>query len=268
MIYERRLKEQKEEMFLCYGGWDQDLKPGQRYGPVIRDTYIIECCTGGKGSVIINGTEYPVKGGDCYFLLPGDTVIHTADTVTPRTGVFCSVSGLRVGNYLRAAGISSDHPFAPQNVFDEILEFVEKLVRTKSDSDYGAPLRQAAYLYSIFGALLRCSGRQVLQKGTVDKAIHQMETCYPEPLSVSALAAEVGLERCYFSVLFKKETGLSPYQYLSRLRIRKAGVLLDQGECSIAEAAEAVGIPPNNFSRLFKKWMMTTPSQYVRSRKQ
>ena len=34
---------------------------GPVYGPVIRDVYLFECCTGGRGSVIINGQEFPFQ---------------------------------------------------------------------------------------------------------------------------------------------------------------------------------------------------------------
>ena len=266
MIFEHRLKEQKEDMFLCYGGWDKDLKPGQIYGPIIRDTYIIECCTGGKGSVIINGTEFPVTEGDCYFLLPGDTVIHTTDEVEPRTGVFCSVAGLRIGSYLSAAGITSEKPYAPKDAFYGITELVEQLVQSKDDSDLGAGVRQMGYLYSIFGVLLQYCENTQRRGTTVEKAIHMMEMCYPEELPVSRLAAEVGLERCYFSVQFKKETGVSPYQYLARLRICKACMLLEQGDCNISMAASAVGIAPENFARQFKRWMGVSPGTYLQQR--
>ena len=267
MIFEHKLKAHKEDIFLCYGGWDRDLLPGQVYGPVVRDTYIIECCTGGKGSVIINGKEFTVEGGDCYFLLPGDVVTHTADSVDPRTGVYCSVAGLRVGGYLSAAGITSESPFASKEMFLEITDLVEKLVQSKDDTDNGASLRRLGYLYEIFGVLLRNTGSQPLRGSAVTKAIHMMETCYPNALPIAKLAREVGLERCYFSTQFKKETGLSPYQYLARLRVQKACVLLEQANLSVAAVAMAVGIPPENFARLFKKWMNTTPRQYINAGK-
>jgi len=71
MILERKSNRRDEAVRFCYGGWDRNLEPGVRYGPVIRDTYVIECCTGGFGSAIINGVEFPVQAGDCYILLPG-----------------------------------------------------------------------------------------------------------------------------------------------------------------------------------------------------
>ena len=262
MIHEMKSNRREEALRLCYGGWDRDLEPGIRYGPVIRDTYIIECCTGGYGSVIINGTEFPVKGGDCYILLPGDTVIHTADTVEPRRGVFCSIDGLRAGSYLADAGITSRTPFAPKEAFAAITELVEKLVQMKDETDAGAGLRKLACMYEIFGTLLYFSGAAPEKSDVIRKAINMMENCYHEPLTVEGIASEVGLERCYFSTLFKSQTGMSPYQYLTQMRIQKACVLMDHTHCSVTTAAASVGIPPENFSRLFKKWMKVTPASY------
>ena len=84
MLYEYLAKEQKEEPSVCHCGVDENLKCGEKYGPVIRDIFIVECCSGGYGSVIINNKEFFLKEGDCFFLFPKDTVIHTADNVLPR----------------------------------------------------------------------------------------------------------------------------------------------------------------------------------------
>ena len=262
MIYDNRSKKQNDDMMFCWGGWDKDLEPGARYGPIVRKTYVIECCTGGYGSVIINGTEFPVRGGDCYILLPGDTVIHTADKVEPRRGVFCSLKGIRVGSYLAKAGITASNPFVPKEAFEPITALVEKLVLLTQEMDAGAPIRQLACMYEIFGVLLRCTGAQAEKSDPVQKAIHLMEDRYPQPLSVAHIASEVGLERCYFSTQFKAQTGFSPYQYLTKLRIRKACVLMQHSGCSVTTAANAVGIPPENFSRLFKRWMGITPMAF------
>ena len=262
MRYEHRSKGNTEELHFCYGGWDRDLPPGIRYGPVIRDTCIIECCTGGFGSVIINDVEFPVKAGDCYFLLPGDVVIHTADAVTPRTGVFCSVGGHKAVRLLEEAGIGSSQPFAPKVCFEELTALVDGLVSMIGQEDAGVALRQAAYLNGIFGVLLKYAAEARHQDPLIQKAVDLMELRFRDPLTVSSIADSVGLERCYFSCKFKDQLGISPHQYLNRLRIRKACILLEHTLCSVNEAAEAVGIPAENFARIFRKWTGRTPRQY------
>ena len=130
------------------------------------------------------------------------------------------------------------------------------------ETDAGVSLRQLSCMYELFGVLLRSTGTVDEFSDPVQKAIQLMETRYPEPLSVSAIASQVGLERCYFSTQFKEQTGLSPYQYLSKLRVRKACVLMQHSGCSVATAASSVGIPPENFARLFKRWMQVTPAEF------
>lgn len=262
MKHEHRSKSADGELRLCYGGWDRDLEPGIRYGPVIRDTYIVECCTGGYGSVIINGTEFAVKGGDCYFLLPGDTVIHTAAMSEPRRGVFCSLEGLQIGTWLAKAGISSSAPFAPQSSFPPLTQVVEKLVTMAEDADPGAQLRQRGCIYELFGLLLSFTGAKEEKSDPMRKVFRLIETRYHDPLTVNDLAREAGLERCYFSTTFKASTGLSPYQYLCRFRIRKACALMEHTLCDVTTASVSVGIPPENFSRMFKKWMGITPAAF------
>ena len=63
----------KNSDFFCFCRKDI-THGGSVYGPVTREVYLLECCTHGEGSVIINGTRFPVKPGDCYVLLPGDKV--------------------------------------------------------------------------------------------------------------------------------------------------------------------------------------------------
>lgn len=252
----------QEQPVYCYCNSDRDLPPGVRYGPVIRDVYIIECNTGGYGSVIINGREFPVRPGDCYFLLPGDTVTHTADYKAPRQGVWCAVDGLQVGWALAQAGISSENPYAPADLFDVLTAQVAEIVRMRDDTDPGAQLRRLGCIYSFLGILLRQSA---LPHSTdwLSRVIGHMEANYYLPMAVSDLAREACLERSYFSVRFKEEMGKSPHAYLTALRIRKACALMDKTRCPVTKAAELVGLDGRNFARLFKKETGMTPRQYL-----
>lgn len=262
MIYTHLHKKHLDEPMLLICDRDENLTPGIRFGPVIRDIYIVECCTGGYGSIIINDVEFPLKRGDCYFLLPGDTIIHTADTKEPRTGVWCSFDGPQIGKRLARAGITAATPFAPPEAFEEITSQIEQMLKLKDESDHGADLRRTACIYQILGALLKHASVTTDKNIWIQKAIGIMESRYYEELSVARIADEVGLDRSYFSTLFKSQTGTTPHAYLTSLRIQKSCVLMRQRNYNINQAAAAVGLDPQNFARLFKRETGMTPGEF------
>ena len=102
----------------------------------------------------------------------------------------------------------------------------------------------------------------------IEKAIGLMETNYAEDLNMTDLAGQVGMARAYFSTRFKEETGVTPHQYLTTLRIQKACLLLESSDGhSVEEIAYLVGSDPKNFSRQFKTHTGKTPLQYKKELK-
>lgn len=72
-----------------------------------------------------------------------------------------------------------------------------------------------------------------------------------------------GISISYFRILFKNHTGLSPLEYLNRVRNLRALELLQTTREPIAEIAEEVGIhAPNDFARIFKKLIGYPPSYF------
>ena len=261
MIYERFAGERRDIPSVYYSKIDSNLEPGIIYGPVIRDAFVIELCTSGLGSVIINGTEFPVSQGDCYFLFPGDTVTHTADKKEPRCGYWTIFDGINVKSILKRVGITSEAPFAPEDCFEPILKQLKTLYDMRQDMDNGAAFRRAACIYSILGELLKTE-KTTDKNLWVQQAIGIMESKYSGALNVSSIAEMIGLERSYFSTLFKAQTGVSPYVYLTDMRINKARVLLKDKSLTVSEVADAVGIDSKNFSRIFKQKTGMSPTKF------
>ena len=265
MKYEILKNKKHADLNLDICGVDKDLELGICYGPVIRENYIIECCTAGYGSVIINGKEFKFKARDCYILLPGDTIIHTNDKTHSREGVWCGISGINIGSYLKTIGITSKQPFVKKEAFDIVYEHINAIIKINSETDAGAELRKNSHLHMIFGELLRLSKKEESQGTYIRKALNYMEMHYNQPLTVTDIASELGLERCYFSTLFKNSTGKTPHAYLSEIRIKKACMLFESGDFSISEVSQAVGIEIVNFSRVFKKHTGKLPNEYKKS---
>lgn len=241
---------------------EEHVSPGGRSGPSLRSIYIIECCTEGKGSVIINGKEFPFQAGDCYALLPGNATTHTSDHLEPRSGFWCVLDGVFVGKVLERAGVTAETPFFPQVLFPAVKQWLQMMAEHWSCKDAGAQLRQTACAYGLLGAILQ--NRPAPDSTTlVDKAIGYIQANYYENLSIDKISEQIGLERTYFSTLFKKKTGQSPHQYLTQFRIRKACQLLDSGKHTVSEVAYLVGLTPHNFSRQFKQELKLTAHEYL-----
>ena len=82
-------------------------------------------------------------------------------------------------------------------------------------------------------------------------------------LSVSEIANQLYVSPTYLSRAFKKETGFSIIEYINKLKIKHATFLLRDTALPIQDIGRIIGINDvNYFSRLFKRYMSQTPTQY------
>ncbi len=97
----------------------------------------------------------------------------------------------------------------------------------------------------------------------VQKVKEFIRNRYAENLTIAEIAESVYLTPTYVCLLFKQETGLTVNDYLTRVRIDKAKELLRGSEKKLYDVCLSVGYAsPSYFSRLFKKLVGCTPSEY------
>ena len=79
-----------------------------------------------------------------------------------------------------------------------------------------------------------------------------------EKLAEVALCSVPNLYR-----IFNKNFGMSPHNYVNKVRLEKAALLLEYEKMSIAQTAQAVGIEDEAyFSKLFKSYYELSPNSY------
>lgn len=101
----------------------------------------------------------------------------------------------------------------------------------------------------------------------IKKALFYTKENLEQKISLKEVAHYCSLSLHYFSHLFKKETGCSFVDYLNQLRIKKAQFYLQQTEWTVQQIAHKIGFEDANyFTRLFKRYVKMTPTQYRRAK--
>jgi len=91
---------------------------------------------------------------------------------------------------------------------------------------------------------------------------------FDSAVSIAQLAQVANLSTRQLSELFRKQLGMTPHQYLIEKRMQRAWQLLEQGNLSIQQVADAVGYTSlAAFSDRFRKHFAIPPSYFRRSGK-
>jgi AraC family transcriptional regulator len=111
------------------------------------------------------------------------------------------------------------------------------------------------------------SNRSVSAQGLVNSQLQSIFDYIHEhltgDLSLAELAIIVGIGVHHFGILFKRSTGLSPYQYIIQQRLERAKELLKDPELSLVEIAIRSGFAnQSHLTTLFSKHLEITPKKY------
>ncbi len=97
----------------------------------------------------------------------------------------------------------------------------------------------------------------------VQKIMEEVAMDLTLPLTLQYFAGELNVNSSYLSNLFRQQTGVTITDYVTDKRMSHAATLLGYTQRPIKTIAKQVGIPDvQYFSRLFKRRMGMTPTQY------
>ena len=98
---------------------------------------------------------------------------------------------------------------------------------------------------------------------TLDSAMNYINTHLDTALNLEEIAANCYLNKNYFSTLFKKLNGMSPWEYTTLKRVELAISLLKTTSLSTLEISQRCGFnTSSNFYRAFKKLTGQNPNYY------
>lgn len=247
----------------------QKCAPSYSYGPTVRDHYILHLVTSGKGRFTILGKTYTVGAGEFFFIPPDTLNYYEADAIDPWHYTWVGMKGDLLAPFFERVGISAENPvgkFTP-----ELYEIAKGILEDMSEA-VTASLSAVGRCYLLLRCLEHGTERadipQKRPSENVERVMALIDKRLHKPLSVAALADEIGIDRSYLCSIFKRELGCSPQQYILSRKMDKAKYFLSSTAENVKYIALSLGYDdPFVFSRAFKKVTGMSPSEWRQSGK-
>ncbi|MCW6009495.1 AraC family transcriptional regulator [Micromonospora sp. CPCC 205371] len=239
----------------------------------------------GRGRHVTSQGEREVRPGDVFFLRPG--AWHGFRDCAELTVANCCLSAQALRAELAAlydiamlrrllwidptapgthgVAVAAVGEAAAEEAIAEISELERDLAATPA-----RPGRVLGRLVTVLGVV--ADGRDPAP-AAVEPAIHpavaatvaRIEGTPARQWRLDELARAVNLDPTYLGRLFGQHIGLTPMNFLARVRAERAATLLAQSTLSVAQVGAAVGWDdPTYFARRFRALVGLTPSEYRR----
>ena len=249
-------------------------QPDHKVGPSVHDYYLLHSVLEGSGTFEWGGVTYNCGPGDTFVIFPGSLFSYQANTLKPWHYAWVALQGPAVLSQLAEVGIT---PLSPVVRSRDVGALRELYTRVRLALQPGADPRLESLeasgwlvlLFHHFGLAHReASSAAHLKEMSmidrqVDQAIRWFSLQYQQQLSIEELAHQLGYHRAHLFHAFKARTGLSPKQYLMKVRMDKAKQLLMDAALNVDQVASSVGFNDAlYFSRQFRKMTGMSPSAY------
>lgn len=245
----------------------QECDPLHSFGPAIREYFLIHFVYEGKGIFKNREGTFNLGPGDLFLIHPDELTYYCADKENPWKYQWVGFTGSNVHNILSGMSFSKQSPVITVKDITKIKSMFDCLNSVSpSDelSNLGTHGALSLILYNLLSETNMGKIPHKISAGShINKILSYFEQNYPYQISINSLSIEIGLERTSLYRIFKKETGLSPKEYLIKFRIGKACELLSKTNLGISQVAESVGMCDSaHFATMFKNLVGKTPRDY------
>ena len=216
--------------------------------------YVLE----GEGDVLIGGEWSHVKSGDIYILRQGEEHRYRSDPASPMKKIWVNYEADYISHMLSAYGIESGiyRSEGARRHFERVYEATQH-----GTTD--------AYVYytiaeCIHGIIHLVASEMRQTEGADAHMIREaLNSAVYEKLTLDQLSESFHISKSNIIRVFKKQYGITPYEYLIGLKIDTAKLLLKNTHMTIGEIAERVQISDQHyFSSLFLDRVGMRPKDY------
>lgn len=222
----------------------------------MKEMYAIARVEAGRSQWWSRGKVWSCGPGSLQILQPGD-VHRDISRDGPSTGQCIAFSAHMVESVIGKVCV---HPhLAAGDERGAAFHRLHQAVRAGADR-----LELEVAVTEAIGALAAVGDAQREHTRPVRRAIELLRERLAEPVTLDDLAEHAGLDKFHLCRAFRAQVGMSPYAYLTRLRIMRAKEMLAAG-ARPRDIAPQVGLyDQSQLNRHFRRIVGTTPGQYAR----
>lgn len=147
----------------------------------------------------------------------------------------------------------------------ELNEFIGKDVLALEEiSRFKSITEIKNWLINVISSIIELKNElENIRPSTIDEIKAYIQLHYTESLTLNSIAEHFFFNPYYLSQLFKKKTGETYLNYVTKLRVKKAQELLTSTNMKIYEICHAIGYENTKyFNKVFQKYIDLKPSEY------
>lgn len=233
----------------------------------IYDEFALVYVTRGGGLFKTEGDRsFPVAPGTLLMLFPEVWHWYSPDKETGWDEYWVGFKGDYPKALVENGFFSPANPVLSIGLHDSILEIFQDIfecARSEAPGHQQILGSLIGHLLAHVSSLTQQFGPDSANEKIVQRAKFLLADNVASHLDIGWLSRSLGLGYSRFRQLFKKYTGLSPYQYFLDLKISRAKELLQSRQHSVKEIAYMLSFDdPYYFSHLFKKKTGHPPSEW------
>ena len=230
--------------------------------------FVLEYVTHGRGTVYLNDKVFYPKAGDVYFLHRGMDHDYYSDKKEPWIKYWFNVEGSLNDHFVQAYGLSQT--FHVKDAGAEIYQLFRKGIHAVKEhylcKDQSGVHKTIALVFHRI--LMGLSDRIQAPSGsdTVRTMKEYIDGHFHQPVSLANIGREAGCSPSTAIRLFRKETGMTPYDYLLERRVTEAKLLLHDTALPVKVISTRTGFCDEfHFSAYFKRRTGISPKTFRKS---
>ncbi|MBO1510255.1 AraC family transcriptional regulator [Metabacillus bambusae] len=232
-------------------------------GPLLLFQYTVS----GFGCVEINREAYKVNPGYAFMVeIPSDHRYYLPETSDLWEFYFILIRPNMIEDQWKDL-VKEFGPIPKIPEDHSAILFLQNVFHAASKNHISDGFRASTIVYQFIMELYRFSNAHKKEKNTwpqkIKAAVENMEMNYACLQSLEDIADAVELSKYHFTRTFKKTTGYTPIEYLTKIRMERAIKLLRHTELTIDEIAREIGYSNGSyFIKVFRQWLGFPPGEF------